>query len=77
MMISGTMATPPRKPLDVPFGRNYAPTWAFDHIKYSPGESEIKLILDKYTGIFHSSCLSSLFSHKQISHVVFLDQNRK
>lgn len=42
----------PRKPVDVPFGRNYVPTWAFDHIKYFNGGSEIQLHLDKYTGMF-------------------------
>jgi xyloglucan:xyloglucosyl transferase len=50
-MVSGTMAAPPRKPVDVPFGRNYVPTWAFDHIKYFNGGSEIQLQLDNYTGI--------------------------
>lgn len=50
-MVSGTMGAVPRKPVDVPFGRNYVPTWAFDHIKYFKGGSEIELLLDKYTGI--------------------------
>ncbi|KAJ8759390.1 hypothetical protein K2173_006910 [Erythroxylum novogranatense] len=27
-MAYGTMGAPPRKPIDVPFGRNYMPTWA-------------------------------------------------
>lgn len=44
------MGAPPKKPVNVPFGRNYAPTWAFDHIKYFSGGSEIQLHLDKYTG---------------------------
>ncbi|MBA0717500.1 hypothetical protein Golax_005314 [Gossypium laxum] len=34
-MASGTLATPPRRPIAVPFGRNYVPTWAFDHITLS------------------------------------------
>ncbi|KAL3609603.1 hypothetical protein D5086_000623, partial [Populus alba] len=51
-MVSGTMGAAPRKPVDVPFGRNYAPTWAFDHIKYFNGGSEIQLQLDKYTVTF-------------------------
>lgn len=50
-MVSGTMGAVPRKPVDVSFGRNYVPTWAFDHIKYFKGGSEIELLLDKYTGI--------------------------
>lgn len=49
-VVSGTMAATPRKPVDVPFGRNYVPTWAFDHIKYFNGESEIQLSLDNSTG---------------------------
>lgn len=49
-MVSGAMGAPPRKPVAVPFGRNYMPTWAFDHIKYFNGGSEIQLHLDKYTG---------------------------
>lgn len=51
LMVCGmAMGATPKKPVDVPFGRNYAPTWAFDHIKYFNGGSEIQLHLDKYTG---------------------------
>lgn len=49
-LVSATMGAPPRKPISVPFGRNYQPTWAFDHIKYFNGGNEIQLHLDKYTG---------------------------
>lgn len=49
-MASAAMGAAPRKAVDVPFGRNYVPTWAFDHIKYYNGGSEIQLYLDKYTG---------------------------
>ena len=49
-LVSATMAAPPKKPVAVPFGRNYMPTWAFDHIKYFNGGKEIQLHLDKYTG---------------------------
>ncbi|KAJ6961971.1 xyloglucan endotransglycosylase/hydrolase precursor XTH-27 [Populus alba x Populus x berolinensis] len=62
-MVSGTMGAAPRKPVDVPFGRNYAPTWAFDHIKYFNGGSEIQLQLDKYTGTGFQSKGSYLFGH--------------
>ena len=62
-MVSGVRGTSPRQPIAVPFGRNYVPTWAFDHIKYYNGGSEIQLFLDKYTGehllLFHA--LSFLF----------------
>ncbi|KAJ6695135.1 XYLOGLUCAN ENDOTRANSGLUCOSYLASE/HYDROLASE PROTEIN 8-RELATED [Salix koriyanagi] len=47
--VSGTMGAALRKPVDVPFGRNYVPTWAFDHINYFNGGNEIQLHLDKYT----------------------------
>ncbi|KAF4390565.1 hypothetical protein F8388_006062 [Cannabis sativa] len=43
LMVSGTMGAPPKRPVNVPFGRNYMPTWAFDHInmqiKLVPGDS--------------------------------------
>lgn len=52
LMASGAMGAAPRRPVAVPFGRNYVPTWAFDHIKYYNGGSEIQLYLDKYTGEF-------------------------
>ncbi|KAL5058894.1 hypothetical protein RYX36_030498, partial [Vicia faba] len=51
------------KPVDVPFGRNYYPTWAFDHIKYFNGGSEIQLHLDKSTGTGFQSKGSYLFGH--------------
>jgi xyloglucan:xyloglucosyl transferase len=50
IIVPGTTGAAPRKPVDVPFGRNYMPTWAFDHIKYFNGGSDIQLHLDKYTG---------------------------
>ncbi|KAJ6307775.1 hypothetical protein OIU76_017546 [Salix suchowensis] len=62
-MAFGTMGAAPRKPVDVPFGRNYVPTWAFDHIKYFNGGSEIQLHLDKYTGTGFQSKGSYLFGH--------------
>lgn len=52
MASSTVMAIPPRKAIDVPFGRNYVPTWAFDHQKQINGGSELQLILDKYTGTY-------------------------
>ncbi|KAJ6674823.1 XYLOGLUCAN ENDOTRANSGLUCOSYLASE/HYDROLASE PROTEIN 4 [Salix viminalis] len=52
-----------KRAVDVPFGRNYAPTWAFDHIKYFNGGSEIQLHLDKYTGTGFQSKGSYLFGH--------------
>lgn len=51
LMVCGiVMGATPKKPVNVPFSRNYVPTWAFDHIKYFNGGSEIQLHLDKYTG---------------------------
>lgn len=49
-MAPGATGAPLRRPVAVPFGRNYVPTWAFDHIKYYNGGSQIQLYLDKYTG---------------------------
>lgn len=53
----------PKKPVAVPFGRNYMPTWAFDHIKYFNGGSEIQLLLDNYTGTGFQSKGHYLFGH--------------
>ncbi|KAI6670683.1 hypothetical protein NL676_005568 [Syzygium grande] len=63
LMASGAMGAAPRRPVAVPFGRNYVPTWAFDHIKYYNGGSEIQLYLDKYTGTGFQSKGSYLFGH--------------
>ncbi|CAF1706032.1 hypothetical protein HID58_054463 [Brassica napus] len=63
MASSNVMAIPPRKAIDVPFGRNYVPTWAFDHQKQLNGGSELQLILDKYTGTGFQSKGSYLFGH--------------
>ena len=65
VMATVTFGVPPKKAVDVPFGRNYFPTWAFDHIKYLNGGSEVHLILDKYTGEF--LCLLINFSNKDIT----------
>jgi len=50
LLATVTKGASPKKVEDVPFGRNYAPTWAFDHIKYINGGSEIQLKLDNFTG---------------------------
>lgn len=42
-----------RKPIDVPFHRNYVPSWAAEHIKYLNGGNEAQLYLDKYSGKAH------------------------
>lgn len=60
---SMTMAVSPRKPVDVPFGRNYKPTWAFDHIKYANGGRDVELSLDKYTGTGFQTKGYYLFGH--------------
>nr|DAD33348.1 TPA_asm: hypothetical protein HUJ06_012199 [Nelumbo nucifera] len=54
---------PPRRPVDVPFQKNYVPTWAPDHIKYINGGSQVQLVLDKYTGTGFQSRGSFLFGH--------------
>ncbi|KAL6569130.1 Xyloglucan endotransglucosylase protein 2 [Orobanche hederae] len=63
MMWGGAMGVAPKKTVDVPFGRNYMPTWAFDHIKYYNGGSEIQLVLDNQTGTGFQSKGSYLFGH--------------
>ncbi|KAK4752037.1 hypothetical protein SAY87_020835 [Trapa incisa] len=63
LFTSSTRSAPQRRPVDVPFSRNYVPTWAFDHIKYFNGGSEVHLMLDKYTGTGFQSKGSYLFGH--------------
>ena len=48
-MFSRVRGVAPRKCIDVPFNRNYVPTWVFNHIKSYNGGFEIQLILDKCT----------------------------
>lgn len=60
VMAKVAFGVPPKKSINVPFGRNYFPTWAFDHIKYLNGGSEVHLVLDKYTGEFCCLLYSSL-----------------
>ncbi|KAI3898308.1 hypothetical protein MKX03_002965 [Papaver bracteatum] len=62
-LASGAFAAAPRRPVSVPFARNYKPTWAFDHIKYYNGGNDITLMLDKYTGTGFQSKGSYLFGH--------------
>ncbi|PKA60238.1 putative xyloglucan endotransglucosylase/hydrolase protein B [Apostasia shenzhenica] len=57
------MAAAPRKPVDVPFQNNYAPSWAIDHIKHFNGGREIQLYLDKSSGTGFQSRGSYLFGH--------------
>ncbi|WCJ40280.1 Xyloglucan endotransglucosylase/hydrolase [Euphorbia peplus] len=63
LLVGVSNAAAPRRPVDVPFGRNYYPTWAFDHIKYFDGGKEIQLMLDKYTGTGFQSKGNYLFGH--------------
>ncbi|KAL5724533.1 xyloglucan:xyloglucosyl transferase [Ranunculus cassubicifolius] len=60
---SVTMGASPKRPVHVPFERNYMPTWAFDHIKYFNGGNQIQLLLDNYTGTGFQSKGSYLFGH--------------
>ncbi|XP_042517066.1 probable xyloglucan endotransglucosylase/hydrolase protein [Macadamia integrifolia] len=57
------LAAAPRKPVDVPFQKNYVPSWATDHIKYINGGSQVHLVLDKYSGTGFQSRGSYLFGH--------------
>lgn len=53
----------PRKPVDVPFQKNYVPSWAPDHIKYINGGKTVDLVLDKNSGTGFQSKGSYLFGH--------------
>ncbi|XP_010259646.1 PREDICTED: probable xyloglucan endotransglucosylase/hydrolase protein [Nelumbo nucifera] len=53
----------PRKPVDVPFQKNYVTTWAADHIRYIHGGSRVQLVLDKHSGTGFQSRSSYLFGH--------------
>ncbi|XP_022983623.1 probable xyloglucan endotransglucosylase/hydrolase protein 5 [Cucurbita maxima] len=66
-MAYSSLGAVPKKPMDVPFGRNYVPTWAFDHIKYNNGGAQVDLVLDKYTGTGFQSKGSYLFGHFSMS----------
>ncbi|KAF5192134.1 Xyloglucan endotransglucosylase/hydrolase [Thalictrum thalictroides] len=57
------MGATPKKPVHVPFSRNYMPTWAYDHITYLNGGNEIQLKLDKSTGTGFQSKGNYLFGH--------------
>ncbi|XP_077225790.1 putative xyloglucan endotransglucosylase/hydrolase protein [Tasmannia lanceolata] len=57
------MGASPKKPVDVPFQKNYVPSWASDHIKYINGGSEAQVVLDKYSGTGFQSRGSYLFGH--------------
>ncbi|KAL5983812.1 Xyloglucan endotransglucosylase protein 2 [Asimina triloba] len=48
--VAVTMGAAPKKAVDVPFQKNYVPTWASDHIKHVKGGSRVHLLLDKYSG---------------------------
>uniref|UniRef100_A0ACD5UP61 Uncharacterized protein n=1 Tax=Avena sativa TaxID=4498 RepID=A0ACD5UP61_AVESA len=63
VLLRGTAAAPPRKPVDVPFEKNNVPTWADDHIHYLNGGQEVQLSLDKTTGTGFQTRGSYLFGH--------------
>ncbi|KAH9328665.1 hypothetical protein KI387_000773, partial [Taxus chinensis] len=63
VVLPAAMAGSPRKPVDVPFQKNYVPTWASDHIKHIDGGNQVHLVLDKYTGTGFQSKGEYLFGH--------------
>uniref|UniRef100_A0ACD5X907 Uncharacterized protein n=1 Tax=Avena sativa TaxID=4498 RepID=A0ACD5X907_AVESA len=63
VLLRGAAATPPHKPVDVQFEKNYVPTWAEDHIHYLNGGWEVQLSLDKSTGTGFHTRGSYLFGH--------------
>jgi xyloglucan:xyloglucosyl transferase len=63
VLLRDAAAKAPRKPVDVPFSKNYVPTWAEDHIHYLNGGREVQLSLDKSTGTGFQTRGSYLFGH--------------
>ncbi|KAH9328661.1 hypothetical protein KI387_000769 [Taxus chinensis] len=63
VVVPAVMAATPRRPIDVPFQKNYVPTWATDHIKYIDGGNQATLSLDKWTGTGFQSKGTYLFGH--------------
>ncbi|KAH9328663.1 hypothetical protein KI387_000771, partial [Taxus chinensis] len=63
VIVPAAMAASPRRPIDVPFQKNYVPTWADDHIKYIDGGKQTTLSLDKWTGTGFQSKGTYLFGH--------------
>ncbi|KAK9161537.1 hypothetical protein Syun_007878 [Stephania yunnanensis] len=61
--IVGVFGAAPKKAVDVPFQKNYAPSWSADHIKYINGGKEVQLLLDKYSGTGFQSRDAYLFGH--------------
>ncbi|KAK6804999.1 hypothetical protein RDI58_002783 [Solanum bulbocastanum] len=53
----------PRRPVDVPFWKNYEPSWASHHIKFLNGGTTTDLILDRSSGAGFQSKKSYLFGH--------------
>ncbi|KAH9328664.1 hypothetical protein KI387_000772 [Taxus chinensis] len=63
VVVPAIMDATPRRPIDVPFQKNYVPTWAADHIKYIDGGNQATLSLDKWTGTGFQSKGTYLFGH--------------
>ncbi|KAK9136915.1 hypothetical protein Sjap_007509 [Stephania japonica] len=61
--IVGVFGVAPKKAVDVPFQKNYVPSWSADHIKYINGGKEAQLLLDKYSGTGFQSRDAYLFGH--------------
>ncbi|KAI3996712.1 hypothetical protein MKX01_041012 [Papaver californicum] len=62
-VIGMSMGAAPPKATDVPFSKNYSPTWSPDHIKYFNGGKDIQLYLTNWTGTGFHSKESYLFGY--------------
>ncbi|RZC68601.1 hypothetical protein C5167_031839 [Papaver somniferum] len=62
-VIGMSMGATPPKAMNVPFSKNYMPTWSPDHIKYFNGGKDIQLHLDNWTGAGFHSKESYLFGY--------------
>eukprot|EP01018_Ginkgo_biloba_P009113 Gb_08938 [translate_table: standard] len=63
VFIPCAMGGQPRKPVNVPFQKNYSPSWASDHIKLLDGGNRAELLLDKSSGTGFQSKGTYLFGH--------------
>jgi len=63
LLHSAAMAATPRKPVSVPFGKNYVASWGADHIKEFHGGRKVELLLNKQYGAGFETRGTYLFGH--------------
>ncbi|GLJ21340.1 hypothetical protein SUGI_0392470 [Cryptomeria japonica] len=63
LLCPAAMAAKPRKPIDMPFHTNYAPSWSAHHLKMFHGGRKAEILLDKQSGAGFESKGTYLFGH--------------